>query len=33
VLASEEISIRALFPDPTFVPRELQAKEVRWWLR
>jgi glutamate synthase domain-containing protein 1 len=33
VLASEEISIRALFPDPTFIPRELQAKEVRWWLR
>jgi methylamine---glutamate N-methyltransferase subunit A len=33
VLASEEISIRALFPDPTFVPRELQAKEVRWWLK
>jgi glutamate synthase domain-containing protein 1 len=33
VLASEEISIRALFPDPELVPRELQAKEVRWWLR
>ncbi|MBI3647260.1 MAG: amidophosphoribosyltransferase [Actinobacteria bacterium] len=33
VLASEEISIRALFPDPGLVPRELQAKEVRWWLR
>ena len=33
VLASEEISIRALFPDPNLVPRELQAKEVRWWLR
>jgi glutamate synthase domain-containing protein 1 len=33
VLASEEISIRALFPDPALVPRELQAKEVRWWLR
>ena len=33
VLASEEISIRAVFPDPTLVPRELQAKEVRWWLR
>lgn len=33
VLASEEISIRALFSDPSFVPRELQAKEVRWWLR
>jgi glutamate synthase domain-containing protein 1 len=33
VLASEEISIRALFPDPGLVPQELQAKEVRWWLR
>lgn len=33
VLASEEISIRASFPDPALVPRELQAKEVRWWLR
>jgi len=33
VLASEEISIRALFPEPTLVPRELPAKEVRWWLR
>lgn len=33
VLASEEISIRAVFPDPALVPRELQAKEVRWWLR
>ena len=33
VLASEEISIRALFPDPALAPRELQAKEVRWWLR
>ncbi len=33
VLASEEISIRALYPEPTLVPRELQAKEVRWWLR
>ncbi|HEV8565093.1 MAG TPA: amidophosphoribosyltransferase [Actinomycetota bacterium] len=33
VLASEEISIRARFPDPVLVPRELQAKEVRWWLR
>ncbi len=33
VLASEEISIRARFPDPELVPRELQAKEVRWWLR
>ena len=33
VLASEEISIRALFPDPALVPHELQAREVRWWLR
>ena len=33
VLASEEIAIRAVFPDPSLVPRELQAKEVRWWLR
>ncbi len=33
VLASEEISIRAMFPDPALVPKELQAKEVRWWLR
>ena len=33
VLASEEIAIRALFPDPALVPRELQAREVRWWLR
>ena len=33
VLASEEISIRALFDDPALIPKELQAKEVRWWLR
>ncbi len=33
VLASEEISIRKVFPDPGLVPRELQAKEVRWWLK
>ncbi len=33
VLASEEISIRAIFSDPKLVPKELQAKEVRWWLR
>jgi len=33
VLASEEVAIRPVFPDPTLVPRELQAKEVRWWLR
>jgi glutamate synthase domain-containing protein 1 len=33
VLASEEIAIRTVFPDPALVPRELGAKEVRWWLR
>jgi len=33
VLASEEISIRGSFPDPALVPQELQAKEVRWWLK
>ena len=33
VLASEEIAIRAMFPDPALVPKELQAKEVRWWLK
>ncbi len=33
VLASEEVAIRSVFPDPTLVPKELQAKEVRWWLR
>jgi len=33
VLASEEVAIRRAFPDPGLVPRELQAKEVRWWLR
>ncbi len=33
VLASEEISIRKAFPNPDLVPKELQAKEVRWWLR
>lgn len=33
VLASEEVAIRAIFPDPSLVPMELQAKEVRWWLR
>jgi len=33
VLASEEISIRAIFEDPNLVPKELQAKEVRWWLK
>ncbi|HYM50773.1 MAG TPA: hypothetical protein VET65_09420 [Candidatus Limnocylindrales bacterium] len=33
VLASEECAIRRVLRDPTLVPRELQAKEVRWWLR
>lgn len=33
VLASEEVAIRKVLRDPTLVPRELQAKEVRWWLR
>ena len=33
VLASEEIAVRAAFPDRKLVPAELQAKEVRWWLR
>lgn len=33
VLASEEIAVRAVFTEPTLIPRELQAKEVRWWLR
>jgi hypothetical protein len=33
VLASEEIALRRVFPDPALAPRELGAKEVRWWLR
>lgn len=33
LLASEEIAVRRVFPDPALVPRELQAKEVRWWQR
>ncbi|MDQ3946683.1 MAG: hypothetical protein M3357_16335 [Actinomycetota bacterium] len=33
VLSSEEIALRGVFPDPALVPKELQAKEVRWWLR
>ena len=33
VLASEEIAIRAAFPDAEIVPQELAAGEVRWWLR
>ena len=32
VLSSEEIALRRVFPDPALVPRELAAKEVRWWL-
>jgi glutamate synthase domain-containing protein 1 len=33
VLASEECAIRKVLRDPQLVPRELQAREVRWWLR
>lgn len=33
VLASEEVAIRAAFPDEDLVPQELAAGEVRWWLR
>jgi glutamate synthase domain-containing protein 1 len=33
VLASEEVSIRAAFPDDGLVPQELAAGEVRWWYR
>jgi glutamate synthase domain-containing protein 1 len=33
VLSSEEVALRRVFPDPGLVPQELQAKEVRWWLR
>jgi methylamine---glutamate N-methyltransferase subunit A len=32
VLSSEEVAIRAVFPDDGLVPQELGAKEVRWWL-
>jgi glutamate synthase domain-containing protein 1 len=32
VLASEEIAIRRVLRDPHLQPRELQAKEVRWWV-
>jgi methylamine---glutamate N-methyltransferase subunit A len=32
VLASEEIAIRRVIRDPHLKPRELQAKEVRWWV-
>jgi methylamine---glutamate N-methyltransferase subunit A len=33
VLASEEIAIRKVLADPGLEPRELQAQEVRSWLR
>lgn len=33
VIASEEVAIRAAFPDEELVPQELAAGEVRWWLR
>lgn len=33
VLSSEEVALRPVFPDPGLVPRELGAREVRWWLR
>ena len=33
LIASEEISIRAVDGDAALVPRELAAGEVRWWLR
>jgi glutamate synthase domain-containing protein 1 len=33
ILASEECAIRKVLRDPQLVPRELQAKEVRSWLR
>jgi glutamate synthase domain-containing protein 1 len=32
VLSSEEVALRRVFSDPALVPRELAAKEVRWWL-
>lgn len=32
VLSSEEVAIRPVFPGTDLVPRELGAKEVRWWL-
>ena len=32
VLASEEVAIRKVISDPHLQPRELQAKEVRWWV-
>jgi glutamate synthase domain-containing protein 1 len=33
VMASEEVAIRAAFPEEGFSPQELRAGEVRWWLR
>jgi glutamate synthase domain-containing protein 1 len=33
VLSSEECAVRKVFATPSLVPRELQAREVRWWLR
>jgi methylamine---glutamate N-methyltransferase subunit A len=33
ILASEECAIRRVLRDPNLVPHELQAKEVRSWLR
>lgn len=33
ILASEEIAVRAVFADSDLVPKEMQAGEVRWWLR
>ena len=33
VLASEECAIRKVLSDPNLVPKELQAREVRSWLR
>ena len=33
VLATEEIAIRQVLHDQSLRPRELQAKEVRWWER
>ena len=32
VLSSEECAIRRVLRDPRLQPRELQAKEVRWWV-
>jgi glutamate synthase domain-containing protein 1 len=31
VLASEEVAVRAAFPEEKLVPQELAAGEVRWW--